>query len=81
MNAYFAIKAIKEIAVITPVIRYKLAQQKRRDEIKAEASAQIEALNIAAAVMIDRIERGEYDGKTIDDLITDMEFITIAKRF
>jgi len=48
---------------------------------KLKKNLQIQAMNVAVKRVQDRVRRGGFDHLTMDNLMTDFDFETIAERF
>ena len=57
-------------------------EEAKREAIRQEANRQIRAIHIAKMKVIKKINNGEYDRNlTIDNVMNDLKFETIAARF
>ena len=57
-------------------------EEAKREAIRLEAKRQIRAIHIAKMKVIEKIQDGEYDRNlTIDNVMNDLKFETIAARF
>jgi hypothetical protein len=59
---------------ISSRIRYR----RRIEKIKAHAKAQIEAMQAATEILEEKIQRGEYDRPSFQQLASDFDFYTIV---
>lgn len=54
-------------------------ERAKRKEINAHKERQIATMSFAAGKIVERIRQGGYEGKTIDDVMTDFEFEIITR--
>lgn len=62
-------------------IKVHRAERQKREEIRIETEKEISAIWRAGAKVQDRIKRGEYDGRSFEDINKDFEFHRMTERF
>jgi len=60
------------------LVRITKEERKKRDRIKASSEEEMRAIAYARAVMLDRIEHGEYVHKSLTEVQNDLEFERIV---
>lgn len=53
--------------------------RKGEETKRAEVAKEVDAINRAASVILDRVRRGHYTGKTLEEIHQEFEFEQIAQ--
>jgi len=67
------------LSIVKIIVVHK-SENKKREQIREDARAQIEAIHVAGQIVNDKLHAGEYDGKPFKDVMSDIDFYTIAHR-
>jgi len=76
-----AIATVASIIATVSYIKTIRDERRKRVAIEVEKNLQIQAMNVAVKRVQDRVRRGGFDHLTMDNLMTDFDFETIAERF
>lgn len=80
-KVYIAVTVAVVAVTAVRYVKFRQEERARRAKIIVDADAQIEAINAAAKTMQKRIRAGEYIDKSLNDVMTDLDFEVIALRY